>query len=154
MNDEAPGEVTVLLIDPDAARTERIRRYLSEADYSVVCARNTDEAAEKMRRSPATLILASLPEDAGKAAFLCGEIRSHEEARETPILAIVTPGLLGEITEAHKLPADEFLIRPVNARELQLRVKSLLRLTHLKTQLARTGALVQRAENGAADRDT
>jgi len=116
---------------------------------SAVCVCRADGPAdnnpEKVRRVPALGI--EVPEgdrqeltkqlEALKAALGELEKKTDPRTRDIQILMVTALNELGDIEQASECGTDDFVSKPVNKFELLTRVKSLLRVRHLKSELER-----------------
>jgi DNA-binding response OmpR family regulator len=115
----------VLVVDDDATVREVIARYLGEAGYRVDLAGDGDEAlrAAAARRPDAVVLDLMLPGTGG--LDVCRELRAAPAA---PAIVMLTA--LGEEDDRIRgleLGADDYVSKPFSARELVLRVGSVLR---------------------------
>ncbi len=86
-------------------------------------------AWRSLRRAPARLVLLEVnaPELAGLEVL--GRIRAGQVAPDTPVILIVSGMRDNDVDAGISLGATEFLVKPFSARELLLRVDSVLRNT-------------------------
>ena len=68
---------------------------------------------------------------------VCKRIKSDPKTKDIQILMVTALNELGDIEQASECGTDDFVSKPVNKVELQTRVKSLLRVRHLKSELER-----------------
>ena len=66
---------------------------------------------------------------------MCSSIRSFEETRLTPILAVVRSGDTRKLVRALDIGVNDYLTRPVDKNELNARVSTQLRRKHYVDQL-------------------
>ena len=83
---------------------------------------------------------------------VCKKLKTDPATRSIPILMVTALNELGDIERGVECGTDDFLTKPINKLELLTRVKSLLRVRHLKNQLERTLAYLSDMEEGR-DRD-
>ena len=83
---------------------------------------------------------------------VCQKLKNDPKTRDILILMVTALHELGDIERASECGTDDFVSKPVNKVELLCRVRSLLRVRHLKTQLDRTLAYL--AEFEAASRES
>ena len=69
---------------------------------------------------------------------VCRQLKSDPQTRDIQIIMVTALNELGDHERAADCGTDEFLTKPVNRVELITRVKSLLRVRHLKQELQRT----------------
>jgi DNA-binding response OmpR family regulator len=68
---------------------------------------------------------------------VCKKIKSDPATKDIQILMVTALNELGDIEQASESGTDDFVSKPVNKFELLTRVKSLLRVRHLKSELER-----------------
>ena len=68
---------------------------------------------------------------------VCRKLKSDPKTRDIQILMVTALNELGDIEQATECGTDDFVSKPVNKFELLTRVKSLLRVRHLKSELER-----------------
>ena len=80
---------------------------------------------------------------------VCKKIRKNPETRETQILMVTALNEPSDFERGVQAGTDDFLTKPVNKVELLCRVRSLLRVRHLRTQLERTLAYLAEVETAS-----
>ena len=68
---------------------------------------------------------------------VCQKLKGDPKTKDIQILMVTALHELGDIERASECGTDDFVSKPVNKVELQTRVKSLLRVRHLKGELER-----------------
>ncbi len=68
---------------------------------------------------------------------VCKRLKGDPKTRDIQILMVTALNELGDIETATECGTDDFVSKPVNKFELLTRVKSLLRVRHLKSELER-----------------
>ncbi|MFW6066262.1 MAG: response regulator, partial [Planctomycetota bacterium] len=74
-------------------------------------------------------------------------LKSAPATRDVPVIMVTALHELGDIERGVESGTDDFISKPVNRLELLTRVRSLLRVRHLKTELDRTLAYLTELEN-------
>jgi len=69
---------------------------------------------------------------------VCRRLKQDPETRGIPIVMVTALNELADVERGVDCGADDFLSKPINKLELITRVKSLLRVRHLKSELERT----------------
>ena len=78
---------------------------------------------------------------------VCRKLKSDPETRDIPIIMVTALNELGDMERAVESGTDDFLSKPFNRLELLTRVKSLLKVRHLKDELERTLAYLNDVES-------
>jgi CheY-like chemotaxis protein len=68
---------------------------------------------------------------------VCRKLKSDPATRDIQILMVTALNELGDVEQASECGTDDFISKPVNKFELITRVKSLLRVRHLRNELER-----------------
>jgi two-component system cell cycle response regulator len=126
-----------MLLDPDPSgrimivedRPESVAWFRAslEPKNSVVDVSGFDEALVLARGGDFDLIVVSLGIRSFDGLRLCSHLRSIPEARNTPILVLVSDGENRKLTQAIDMGVNDYLMRPVDRNELLARVRTQLR---------------------------
>ncbi len=68
---------------------------------------------------------------------VCRKLKGDPKTRDIQVLMVTALNELGDIEQASECGTDDFVSKPVNKLELLTRVKSLLRVRHMKSELER-----------------
>jgi CheY-like chemotaxis protein len=118
-----------LCIEPDAATADQLRRLLEPHGFLIKNITNGDEAMEWGRvHRPAVIILSVEPKKIGYAT--CNKLRRSPSLREVPLVLISAEETAATFEQHRKLKsrADEYLLQPLDAKELLAKVGGLLNL--------------------------
>lgn len=127
-----PAEYTplkrILVVDDDVMVHQLVTAIIQViGDVEVIAAFNGREALEKANLAPPDLIVSdvNMPDMDGLA--LTGHIRQHASLSETPILLLTARSDTQDKYHGFLHGADDYLVKPFDATELQFRIKALLR---------------------------
>lgn len=137
---------TILIVDDEAANRELLDVYLSPEGYRTVLASDGEEALAEVAREAPDLILLDVTMPKVSGYDVCARLKAEPATADIPILIITA---LGELTDKEKAVgagADDFLSKPVDRQELLVRVRSLLKVRHLHSELDRTLAYLRALE--------
>ncbi|OPX21402.1 MAG: two-component system response regulator [Planctomycetales bacterium 4484_123] len=137
----------VLVVDDNAQNLELLVEYLQSMDVETATARDGLEALEAVARENPDLILLDIMMPRMSGFEVCRKLKSNPETRDIPVIMVTALNELGDIERAVESGTDDFLSKPVNRLELLTRVRSLLRLRHLKDELERTLAYLSEVES-------
>ena len=130
---------TVLIVDDNLQNLELLTAYMEEVEnIGVVSATNGLEALEQVARAQPDLILLDIMMPKMSGFEVCRQLKSDPETRDIQIVMVTALNEVGDHERAVDSGTDEFLTKPVNRVELITRVKSLLRVRHLKRELQST----------------
>ncbi|MBL4699818.1 MAG: DUF2064 domain-containing protein [Phycisphaeraceae bacterium] len=140
---------TILIVDDNAQNVELMQAYLEEigcktfAAYDGLGAMNWIEDPE---HAMPDLILLDVMMPRMSGFEVCQKIKEDPNTRAIPVMMVTALNELGDIERGVESGTDDFVTKPVNKLELLTRVKSLLRVRHLKRELDRTMAYIQDIE--------
>lgn len=117
----------LLMIDDDARLAAMVRDYLGASGYAVEVAGDIASGVAALRARPADLLILDLMLPDGDGLDACRRMRS--EGVDLPILMLTAKGDPIDRVIGLEIGADDYLAKPFEPRELQARVKALLRRT-------------------------
>jgi len=109
----------------------------SKWKYEVATASSGHEALTRAQMVRPDLILLDIMMPQMSGFQVCRRIKSDPKTRDIQVLMVTALNELGDIEQANEVGTDDFVSKPVNKIELLTRVKSLLRVRHLKSELER-----------------
>lgn len=133
LEDEAV-EKRILVIDDNEEQAERVRSGLGDG-YEVSVEHDAEVALDRARAGDFDIIIVNMSIEATDPLRLCSSIRSFEETRITPLLAIVRQGDTRKLVRALDIGVNDYLTRPVDRNELTARVTTQLRRKRYVDQL-------------------
>jgi DNA-binding response OmpR family regulator len=143
----------VLLVDAEPLRLGVLDVSLQQAGYSVTTAADGVEALEKMEWEPPDLVVAdtNLPKLDGFA--LVQALKTHPELAAVPVVLLASEPSEEEETRAIDLGAEDYVPRPVYARELAARIRLLLANRAQESADAQLSAPTARSRLSGSTRD-
>jgi len=142
---------TVLIVDDNEQNVELLQAYLEDLPVQVEVARDGVEALEMVRAVEPDLILLDIMMPRMSGFQVCREVKSDPATRDIQVLTVTALNELGDVERAAECGTDDFVSKPVNRFELLTRVRSLLRVRHLKGELERAMRYAAEVEDTAAD---
>ncbi|MHC4561494.1 MAG: response regulator [Planctomycetota bacterium] len=142
----------ILVVDDNLQNLELIVAYLETLGCQVDTATDGPEALEKVQQADYNLILLDIMMPKMSGFEVCPKLKSDPRTRDIPVIMVTALNELGDIERAVASGTDDFISKPVNRLELITRVKSLLRVSHLKGELDRTLAYLSEVESREAGR--
>ena len=120
----------VLVVDDDVNIVKLIKLYLEKEDFVVCTANNGKEALNvfKAEKPDIAVLDIMMPEMDGNQ--LCREIR---KTSEIPIIMLTAKGETFDKVLSLELGADDYMVKPFDAKELVARIKAILRRTEMKS---------------------
>ena len=124
----------ILIIDDQAEQAKRLSASFGD-DYLVSIEPEPEVALSRVRSADFDLVIINMALDAMDPLRLCSSIRSFEETRLTPVLAIVRQGDTRKLVRALDIGVNDYLTRPVEKNELTARVSTQVRRKRYIDQL-------------------
>jgi len=136
----------ILVVDDNEQNLELLVAYLETLNCPVVTAVDGVDALEKIAAEEPDLILLDIMMPRMSGFEVCRKIKSDPTTRDIPVIMVTALNELTDIERGVESGTDDFITKPVNRLELTTRVKSLLRVKHLKSELDRTLAYLDQVE--------
>lgn len=136
-NDTFVTQSTVLIVDDNPQNVELLQAFLESLSVRIITAIDGVDALEKVAEQNPDLILLDVMMPRMSGFQVCKKLKGDPKTKDIQILMVTALNELGDIEQASECGTDDFVSKPVNKVELQTRVKSLLRVRHLKNELER-----------------
>ncbi len=114
----------ILVVDDDKNICELIRLYIEKEGYTVILAHNGEDAIVKFEINKPDLILLDIMLPGLDGWQVCREIRKKSSI---PIIMITAKGETFDKVLGLELGADDYVVKPFDAKEIVARVKAVLR---------------------------
>ena len=119
----------VLVVDDDEDVAETIERTLHRAGHTVAVAHRGADALQMARQRHPDLVVLDIMMPGMNGIDVCRHLRANPDLSPTPILFLTARGEIADKIKGFEAGADDYLTKPFDLRELELRVKALLRRT-------------------------
>ncbi len=136
-NESFLPQSTVLIVDDNPQNVELLQAFLESLPVKIVTAGDGVEALRKVAEHNPDLILLDIMMPHMSGFQVCRKLKNDPRTKDIQILMVTALNELGDIEQASECGTDDFVSKPVNKFELLTRVKSLLRVRHLKGELER-----------------
>jgi two-component system cell cycle response regulator len=133
--DVNPGERRILIIDDNEDQAARLKAAIGEEAHQIIHEADPEVALNRARQGDFDLILVNMSIEAMDPLRLCSSIRSFEETRLTPLLAVVRHGDTRKLVRALDIGVNDYVTRPVDRNELTARIMTQLRRKRYVDQL-------------------
>ena len=114
----------ILVVDDDVNICELLRLYLEKEGYSVIVANDGQTAIKMFREENPALILLDIMLPKLDGWQVCREIRKVSDAR---IIMLNAKGEVFDRVLGLELGADDYVVKPFDAKEVIARIKAVLR---------------------------
>ena len=135
-NNETPSEIQdrerILVVDDEASIRRILETRLKMVGYEVFTAADGEEAIESYQKNNPDLVILDvmMPKMDGY-----GVTREIRKTSETPIIILTALGDVSERITGLELGADDYVIKPFSPKELEARVKAVLRRVNHREDL-------------------
>ncbi len=114
----------ILVVDDDLNICELLRLYLEKEDYTVVIANDGASAVSTFNAESPALVLLDIMLPKLDGWQVCREIRKFSEV---PIIMLTAKGEVFDRVLGLELGADDYVVKPFDAKEVVARIKAVLR---------------------------
>lgn len=121
-----PDKHRILIVDDDTLVCRSLAAVLEEEGYAVSTAQDGNQALRRLYAERPNLAIIDIIMPGMDGWELCRRIR---EMTDIPILILTGRGQVVDRVKGLDLGADDYLVKPVAAEELQARVRAVLRRT-------------------------
>ena len=120
-------ERKILVVDDDLNICELLKLYLENEGYMVFTANDGQEAVDTFQNKTPDLVLLDIMLPKKDGWQVCREIRKISSA---PIIMLTAKGETFDKVLGLELGADDYVVKPFDAKEVMARVKAVLRRTN------------------------
>ena len=120
----------ILVVEDEAPIVELLRYNLETSGYSVSVATDGDEALELVAEDQPDAVLLDwmLPRKSG--IEVCRQLRAKAGTRMLPIILLTARGEEADRVRGLDTGADDYIVKPFSPKELEARLKAVLRRAH------------------------
>lgn len=122
----------ILVVDDDLNICELLKLYLENDGYTVFTANDGEAAVEQFQNKTPDLVLLDIMLPKMDGWQVCREIRKTSNA---PIIMLTAKGETFDKVLGLELGADDYVVKPFDAKEVMARVKAVLRRTKGESEL-------------------
>lgn len=123
---------TILVVEDNADMRELFCTVLSEGGYRCLPATDGQNALDIMEREYVDLVVADLMMPVMDGYELTRALRDAQP--ELPILLVTAKDQFDDMQRGFRAGADDYMVKPINVRELVLRVEALLRRARISSE--------------------
>ncbi len=116
----------ILIVDDDTNICELLRLYIEKEGYQAVLAYDGEQAIEVFNKEQPNLVLLDIMMPKLDGWQVCREIRKTSDC---PIIMITAKGEVFDKILGLELGADDYVVKPFEAKEVVARVRAVLRRT-------------------------
>lgn len=119
----------ILVVDDDTNICELLRLYLTKEGYQVTTANDGEEGLDKFNQVKPDMVLLDVMMPKMDGLEVCRRIR---KLGNTPVMMLTAKGETFDKVLGLELGADDYVVKPFDAKEVVARVKAVLRRTQGK----------------------
>lgn len=119
----------ILVIDDDDLVSRTLQRALKIYEHQVMTAPSGIEGLQLARRHRPDLFILDIMMPGVDGYQVCRQIRGDPLLQDLPVLFLTAKAKDEDKIEGFRAGADDYLVKPFNMQELELRVKAILRRT-------------------------
>ena len=133
--DGAGDAARILVVDDVPDNVEILEARLSSRGYEVQTATNGQEALERVRDEPPHLILLDVMMPGMDGHEVARRVKDDEKLPFIPIILVTALSEADDVVQGLESGADDYISKPYNFRELEARVRAMLRIKRLQDEL-------------------
>ncbi len=118
---------TILIVEDEPAIREMVAMALERSGYQILQASTAEEAERVIANGLPTLILLDWMLPGMSGIELARRLRRDEYTRDTPIIMLTARSEEDDRIRGLEVGADDYIAKPFSTRELQARIKAVLR---------------------------
>ena len=141
----------ILIADDNLQNVELLEAYLASVDCEIRTAHDGEETLKVVAEFSPDLLLLDVMMPRLSGFEVCKKLRADPATKDLLILMVTALHEAADFDRGVQAGTDDFLTKPVNKVELLCRIRSLLRVRHLKSQLDRTLAYLAEFESESRD---
>jgi len=111
-----------LVVDDDRSARELIASWLQASGHQVRMAHNGDEAMQEVLRDPPQVLITDWEMPVMDGLRLCKALRESATGRQIYVIIVTGHGNEERLAEAFAAGADDYITKPLRARELEARL--------------------------------
>ncbi|MNI22683.1 Aerobic respiration control sensor protein ArcB [compost metagenome] len=117
---------TILVVDDEPANLKVLINMLHSLHYSVIAVGSGQEALDIIETEKVDLLILDLMMPHMTGYEVCKTIRQEHDLVDLPVIILTAAGQLSDLVVSFQLGANDYLQKPVNLKELEMRIESLL----------------------------
>jgi two-component system cell cycle response regulator len=136
----------ILAVDDDPKALKVLEGFLKGSGFEILPAACGEDALRVAREVNPDLVLLDLVMPGMSGHEVLCELKAGKETSEIPVVVVTAVDQLAEKEKAIQGGADDFLAKPIEQRELLIRIRTLLKVKQLHKDLERTLRLLHELE--------
>jgi two-component system phosphate regulon response regulator PhoB len=122
---------TIIIGESDSNFAKELSNYLRSGNFQILLTINPDEIIDRVRQDSSVVLVVLDTMLPGLDGYdLCKKILAHPDCEDFPVILTNSVGSELDRVLALELGASDFIKKPYNPRELLLRIKNILKISH------------------------
>ena len=121
----------IMIVDDDPNIAQLVKLYLEKDGYDTVAYGRGDEALAAFRQNPPSLMILDIMLPGMDGWQVCRAVR---QISQIPIIMLTAKGETFDKVLGLELGADDYIVKPFDAKEVTARIKAVLRRTAAKEE--------------------
>lgn len=122
---------TIIIGESDSNFANELSNYLGSGNFQILLTINPDEIIDRVRQDSSVVLVVLDTMLPGLDGYdLCKKILAHPDCEDFPVILTNSEGAELDRVLALELGASDFIKKPYNPRELLLRIKNILKMSH------------------------
>jgi len=117
----------ILVVDDDVYVADTMQRGLQKRGHEVAAAYNGIEALGLIQQQIPDLIILDISMPRMNGIEVCRRLRSDAKTKSIPIIFLTARSMIEDKIEGFEAGADDYITKPFDIQELELRIKAILR---------------------------
>lgn len=117
------NRATILVVDDNRDNVEILRAFLESRGYSVAVAADGRSALAKLEDVRPALVLLDVMMPGMDGWQVCRTIKNHPDFGETRVMMVTAKGGFEDKFEGMRSGADDYVVKPIDLKELETKVK-------------------------------
>lgn len=131
----------VLIIEDEEHISELVKYNLESAGYQVAAAYDGEEGLKLVSEFKPDLVILDLMLPKLDGISVCNKLRNQKETEEISIIMLTAKSSETDKIIGLEIGADDYITKPFSVRELQARIKTVLRRTKTAPTVQETGII-------------
>ena len=138
----------ILIADDDTQNADLLEAYLDGTGYETKVVANGEDTLAAARAWKPDLILLDVMMPKLSGFEVCRRLRADPATRDVAVLMVTALDQSTDVETAFEAGTDDFVTKPINKTELQLRVRAMLESRARPDDVERTLAYLGRVQQG------
>jgi CheY-like chemotaxis protein len=117
------SKATILVVDDNSDNVEILRAFLESRGFTIAEARDGREALGKMEEVRPDLVLLDVMMPGMDGWEVCRVIKQHPQLGDTKVVMVTAKGGFEDKFEGMRSGADDYVVKPVDFKDLMLKVE-------------------------------